>query len=155
MFTYHRSKPRKQTRISKYVDEYYLSKDNKLLKKDIQRDQHEFIQAQEYTNVDEIHDKLLDMTIYEGFYNNESDVVHEERERELSKLDILLEADRLVEQYAAENGIDNPTAAKVKKHLDAKVKMHNEKITELKERQNNEKVHPKQESKQEELLPNG
>lgn len=88
------------TKFSQYEKEYFLNKDNHLEEYPVLRDCQEFINS----NYETVYQKILDNLLHPAdVVINDSDAFIQYRENNRSKLDIMLEATELLDEYRKEN----------------------------------------------------
>lgn len=98
-----RSCERCQQEFSPLVNEYFLDRNGELQLKPVQRDQQALINSVEYTKLSEIFDMLTDVPRDSVLASmREVDDIILERENYLTDLDILNQADLLLENYRSE-----------------------------------------------------
>lgn len=103
-----RSCERCQQEFSPLVDEYFLDRNGELQLKPVKRDQQAMINSVEYTKLSDIFDLMSDVPRDSVLASMvEVDNVIDERESYLTDLDILNQADALLESYRVEAGADS------------------------------------------------
>lgn len=128
--------------FERMLPQYFVNDKGFLEESPILRDTQAVIDSAEYTQLDAIYDRMLDLmsvkfnNIVEG-----EDIVHE-REAHETKLDALLELDRIREEYSQyDPAVASMSHAELAKHIKGKIDDSNKKIKEhidkRKEKENN------------------
>lgn len=153
---FHRTRERVQSKFDRMVPQYFLNQKGQLEESPIMKDTQELINSVEYTHIEEIYDRLLEIESAMHQVFNGGDMV-QEREAIEDDLSRLIEFDSIREKYASENpdivGMDHK---QVVKYVTDKLDNANRKIKEFNsERSNNNAQKAEQTSKQEELSKDG
>lgn len=96
-----REKPFKGTEFTKYKPEYFVNHKGNLERSPIDKDMDEFIQSQRST----LFERMLDELSSGGMYVDDNTSMINESVRLQTDLDIMLETDRIIEQYRRENNL--------------------------------------------------
>lgn len=132
------------TQFSQYEKEYFLNKDNHLEEYPVLRDCQEYINS----NYETVYQKILDNLMHPSdVVINDSDAYVQYRETNRSKLDIMLEANKLLDEYRKENpdfkGSVNDFIGVLNKNIKKGFEQYEK------------EVHAREKSEQEKLSPNG
>lgn len=114
-----RDYPVKGTVFSQYEKEYFLNRENRLESYPALRDCQEYINSNYETVYQQILDKLMEPA---NVIMNPADNYISERNSNFDKLDIMLEADSLFEEYRRNNESFNGSRADFIAHLQNNIK---------------------------------
>ncbi len=143
---FHRVRERKQSTFDRMVPQYFLNSKGQLEESPIQKDTQELINSVEYTRLDEIYDRMLDINNELHYQFNGGDMVVE-REAVEDDLSRLLELDDIKSRYAQDNPeVMGMSHSEMLKYVNSKLDKANQKIKEYKENKNNEETPPKPKS---------
>lgn len=97
----YREKPFEGTSFDRFIPQYHLNHKGQLERSPIDKDMDEYIQSQKST----LFERMLDQVSSGGIVFDENDSLIEESVRHSTNLDIMLETDRIIEEYRKENNL--------------------------------------------------
>lgn len=130
----HRTRERKRTEFPNLVPQYFLNSKGVLEESPILKNTQEMINSAEYTRLDDIYDRMLEIHRSQNPQYNEGELEVFEREKAEDDLDRLMELDRIRAEYAqSAPEVADMSHSEMVAHVNSKIKAHNEKIKKIKE----------------------
>lgn len=152
---FHRTRERVQSSFDRMVPQYFLNQKGMLEESPILKDTQEQINSVEYTHLEEIYDRMLEIEAQQRYVFNGGDMV-QEREALEDDLSKLIALDEIRDRYATENpDIIGMSHSDVVKYLKGKLDKANLKIKDYNEERNKNNAQTiEQKSEQTELPQN-